>query len=377
MEMLTEHAKAKMTKQQYRIVGGHSAVKVCGWTKNMIKGQGGCYKLKFYGIMSNQCLQMTPSMSCANRCSFCWRDYKAPVSKDWKWDVDDPEMIIEESLHHQKKLLEGFGGNEKAIPQAFEASKDVQHVALSLNGEPITYPRMNELVAGFHKRGISTFLVTNGQHPGHLKDLDPITQLYISVDAPNPKLLKEIDNPLFSNYWEKLQESLDGLAAKEQRTTIRLTVMHGYNDVEPENYAKLILRGDADFIEIKGYMHVGASINRLSRDNMPEHEHVRNFAKQVAQYLPDYEIVSEHLPSRVILLAKKKFFIEGTWWTWIDYPKFTELVNSGKSFRTEEYMAKTPKPLLGIADEESVAVVDEEKKDFMTVSEQGNEEDLD
>jgi hypothetical protein len=93
--------------------------------------------------------------------------------------------------------------------------------------------------------------------------------------------------------------------------------------------------------------------------------------------LPDYEIVSEHLPSRVILLAKKKFFIEGTWWTWIDYPKFTELVNSGKSFRTEEYMAKTPKPLLGIADEESVAVVDEEKKDFMTVSEQGNEEDLD
>lgn len=379
--MLTAHAKERLTKQQYRVIGSHSAVKVCGWTKNMIKGQGGCYKLKFYGIMSNQCMQMTPSMSCANRCSFCWRDYKAPVAKEWKWDVDEPSMILKESLHQHHKLLEGFGGNPKAIPAAYKASKDVKHVALSLNGEPITYPRMNELVKDFHEKGISTFLVTNGQHPGHIKDLDPITQLYISVDAPNPKLLKEIDNPLYENYWEKLLESLDGLAAKKGRTTIRLTVMQNYNDIEPENYAKLITRGDADFIEIKGYMHVGASQLRLSRDNMPEHEHVLRFAKEVAQYLPEYELVSEHLPSRVVLLAKKKFYIDGEWWTWINYPKFTELVTRGKEFTTDEYMAKTPKPLLGIKSDTSdlptTAIIDQEKPEYLKVSELGNEEDLD
>lgn len=379
MEMLSKHAKEKMTKQQYRIVGGHSAVKVCGWTKNMIKGQGGCYKLKFYGIMSNQCMQMTPSMSCANRCSFCWRDYKAPVSKDWKWDVDDPNMILEQSLHYHHKLLEGFGGNEKAIPSAYKASKDVQHVALSLNGEPITYPRMNELTAKFHKRGISTFIVTNGQHPGHIKELAPITQLYISLDAPNPKLLKEIDNPLFENYWEKTMESLDGLAAKKQRTTIRLTVMKGYNDVEPDSYAKLIERGDPDFIEVKGYMHVGASRDRLGRENMPEHKDVVSFSRELDTYLSGYDMVSEHTPSRVVLFAKKKFCKNGEWWTWIDYPAFTKLANSGEDFCTDDYMAKTPKSLVGIKSDNKkldVTVIDEAKKDYLTVSEQGSEEDL-
>ena len=53
-KMLTEKAKQELEKQQYRVVGDHSAVKICGWTKNMIRGEGGCYKLKFYGIMSNQ-----------------------------------------------------------------------------------------------------------------------------------------------------------------------------------------------------------------------------------------------------------------------------------------------------------------------------------
>jgi len=63
--MLSKSAIETMEKQQYRIVGDnkHSAVKVCGWTKKMLKGEGGCYKLKFYGIMSHQCLQMTTSMS--------------------------------------------------------------------------------------------------------------------------------------------------------------------------------------------------------------------------------------------------------------------------------------------------------------------------
>jgi tRNA wybutosine-synthesizing protein 1 len=42
--MLTKEAKKELEKQQYRIVGSHSAVKVCGWTKNFLRGKGGCYK---------------------------------------------------------------------------------------------------------------------------------------------------------------------------------------------------------------------------------------------------------------------------------------------------------------------------------------------
>ena len=124
--MLTKEAKDELTKQQYRIIGDHSAVKICRWTKNMLTKKGGCYKLKFYGIQSHQCMQMTTSISCANRCVFCWRGYKAPVSKEWKWEIDDPEMIIKGSLEQHRKLLEGYGGDEKTSKKKNEQKKKVQ-----------------------------------------------------------------------------------------------------------------------------------------------------------------------------------------------------------------------------------------------------------
>ena len=181
----------------------------------MINGEGGRYKLKFYGIMSNQCLQMTTSISCANRCTFCWRGYKAPVSKEWGWDVDDPTMILEESKKAHHKLLVGFGGSDKANKASYEKSKSVRHVALSLTGEPITYPRINELIEQFHARQISTFLVTNSQYPEQIRDLKPITQLYCGVDAPTKEMLKEVDKPLFPNYWERIFAKF-GLSSAEK-----------------------------------------------------------------------------------------------------------------------------------------------------------------
>ncbi len=340
--MLTPAARLELEKQQYRIVGSHSAVKTCGWTKNMINGEGGCYKLKFYGIMSNQCMQMTTSISCANRCTFCWRGYKAPVSKEWKWDVDDPQMIFEKSMEAHHKLLIGFGGSAKANKAAYQKSKEVRHVALSLTGEPITYPRMNELIDRFHKEHVSTFLVSNSQYPDQVKNLKPITQLYLSVDAPTKELLKEVDVPLFSDYWERMNLCLEYLSQKKQRTCVRLTMVKGVNDILPEKYAELINKGSSDFIEVKAYMFVGPSRQRLSKENMPLHEEVVVFCKTLLPYLPDYEIVSEHIPSRVVLFAKKKFKHEDGWYTWIDFEKFHELANSGQDFATDDYSKKTP-----------------------------------
>lgn len=321
---LTPRYQSELERQQYRIIGHHSAVKVCGWTKNMLRGEGGCYKFKFYGIQSHKCMQMTVNLSCANRCTFCWRGYKAPVEKEWNWDVDEPDFIIEEAIAAHTTLLAGFGGNEKVSKAAFEQSKHVGHVALSLTGEPIAYPKINQLCQKFHQKGISTFLVTNAQYPEAIRNLHTITQLYLSLDAPNEKILKELDVPLFPNYWERYQQSLDACAQKKYRTTARLTVVKGINDVEPENYAHLIRKGDFDFVEIKGYMHVGESQKRLSRDHMPTHTEVKEFGMQVLKFLgPDYEFASEHTPSDVILLAKTKYNKK----TWIDFDTFFELVN--------------------------------------------------
>ncbi len=347
--MLSESAKAILEKQGYRIVGQHSAVKTCGWTKTMIRGRGGCYKLKFYGIKSHQCLQMTTSMSCANRCIFCWRGYKAPVSKEWRWAIDDPEIILKESIAAHHALLVGFKGNEKANKQLYEQSTSVRHVALSLTGEPITYPRINELITAFHEREISTFLVTNATYPEQLRALTPVTQLYLSIDAPNKELLKKVDVPLFDDFWERQQASLDILRTRKERTCIRLTIIRGLNDTQPEAYAALIKQGDPDFIEVKGYMHVGASQKRLTRDHMPDHAEVLAFARRVAAQLPDWELVSEHQPSRVVMLAKKSFR-EDSWHTWIDFQRFFALAKEGR-VDAQAYKRETPRTGIETIDE--------------------------
>ena len=87
-EMVTPTIRQSLTKQGrsqrsrivilslragYRIVGSHSGVKLCRWTKSMLRGRGGCYKHTFYGIESHRCMEATPSLACANKCVFCWR----------------------------------------------------------------------------------------------------------------------------------------------------------------------------------------------------------------------------------------------------------------------------------------------------------------
>jgi tRNA wybutosine-synthesizing protein 1 len=370
--MLTQSAKDELKRQHYRVIGEHSAVKICGWTKNMIKGKGGCYKLKFYGIMSNQCLQMTTSLSCANRCVFCWRGYKAPVSKTWEWNADDPKMILDKSKIAHHKLLYGFGGQPE-LKLIYEPSLNIKHVALSLTGEPITYPKINELIELFDKEGISTFMVTNAQYPEEIKNLKRVTQLYLSIDASSKELLKKIDNPLFADYWERMNKSLEYCAEKKDRTCIRLTIVKGLNDADAKGYAELIKKGKPDFIEVKAYMHVGASRERLKFEDMPWHEEIVEFTKELIKYLSDYEIVTEHIPSRVVMCAKKEFKLNGKWYTWIDFDKWNKLINSGKDFDKYDFLKPTPR--VGLSGREIKKEV-EEKIKRKTETGKKNEEDV-
>lgn len=67
-EMVTDQLRANLTKQGYKIIGSHSGVKLCRWTKAQLRGRGGCYKHSFYGIESHRCMETTPSLACANKC---------------------------------------------------------------------------------------------------------------------------------------------------------------------------------------------------------------------------------------------------------------------------------------------------------------------
>ena len=149
------------------------------------------------------------------------------------------------------------------------------------------------------------------------------------------------------------------MSKKKLRTCIRLTLVKDWNMSDLQGYADLIKIANPDFIEIKAYMHVGASRERLNRENMPSHAEVVEFSRQLNNLLEDYQLISEHQPSRVTLLANKKFKIKNKWYTWIDFDKFIKLANSKKSFSTKDYMKETPKGLIGITKNNSNTKQDE------------------
>jgi len=301
---MDEEYKKLLEKQQYYMAGDHSGVKVCTWTKKSLREEGVCYKDQFYGIRAHLCLQMSPAMNfCGLDCIFCWRDrHDEPFTT-----IDEPKEIIKKCIEGQRYLLSGFGGNEKANQDKVKEAQNPKHVALSLSGETLAYPRISELIKEFHKVGFTTFVVTNGQFPKVMKKMESPTQLYVSVDAPNEKLLEKIDRPKDGKLaWKNLVESLDVLRElkNKTRTTLRLTLVKGKNMVHPEQYAELITRSDAKFIEVKAYMYVGASQGRLEIENMPRHPEVVEFAKEIGTYC-GYKIIDEQIESRVVLMMKK------------------------------------------------------------------------
>ncbi|KAM8991156.1 S-adenosyl-L-methionine-dependent tRNA 4-demethylwyosine synthase TYW1-like isoform 2-T2 [Ara ararauna] len=348
-EMITPALREALTKQGYKLIGSHSGVKLCRWTKSMLRGRGGCYKHTFYGIESHRCMEATPSLACANKCVFCWRHHTNPVGTEWRWKMDQPEMILQEAIENHQNMIKQFKGVSGVQAARFEEAMTAKHCALSLVGEPIMYPEINRFVRLLHQHSISTFLVTNAQFPDEIRNLEPVTQLYVSVDASTKESLKRIDRPLFKDFWQRFLDSLKALSEKQQRTVYRLTLVKAWNVDELKAYADLISLGKPDFIEVKGVTYCGkSSASNLTMANVPWHEEVVHFVQELTNLIPDYEIACEHEHSNCLLIAHKKFKINGEWCTWIDYDRFQELVRAqeqssgSQTFTAADYAARTP-----------------------------------
>jgi len=308
LAMINDAKKKDLEKQGYRIIGNHSAIKVCLWCKKSIRDEGTCYKQKFYGINSHRCVQMTPSLPfCTLRCCWCWRDIEHTIPK-WIGPIDSPKKIVDECIKAHVKFLQGFGGNVKSDKKKYSEAQKPLHFAISLAGEPTLYPKLPELIKEIHAQGMSSFLVTNGTNPEMLEKIktNPPTQLYITLPAPNELIFMKMCSPLIKGLWQNIIQSLKlmkGLKDKT-RTTIRLTLAKDVNMLHPEQYAELIKIADPLFVEVKAYMHVGYSKKRLEIGNMPIHSEIKEFANQLAKHL-DYKYIDEQIPSRVVLLMKK------------------------------------------------------------------------
>ncbi len=307
MNPLTPLRKKDLHRQGYRLVGNHSAIKVCGWCKQGIRGENFCYKQKFYGIKSHRCIQMTPALHvCTHRCFFCWRDISFTDPR-WTGPVDSPKEIVEGCIEEHIKYITGFGGSRRRKESHYKESLKPKHFAISLSGEPTFYPKLPELIEEIKAQNMTSFLVTNGTNPSMLKKLlkHQPTQLYITLPAPNKEVYKKICNPLIRGGWEKILESLKLLSKFRCRTAVRLTLAKDENLLNPEDYAKIIKRTKADFFELKAYMWVGYSKQRLPIEGMPRHHEIKEFAYEIAK-LTNLKIIDEKQESRVVLLGKKK-----------------------------------------------------------------------
>jgi len=312
---LPPHVEELYYNQGYRLLGKykHSAVKICHWTKESLKNNRVCYKELWYPpVKSHRCMEMTPYIGCNCHCLYCWRIHSGDRSgllwREFPLDVkemDEPATIIEDAINKRRELLFGFKGSLKIDRLKFEEALRPTMMTMSLTGEPTLYPRISELISEARKRGMITFLVTNGTMPEVLEEMDPLPfQLYISISAPNEEIYLKLMRPLIGDGWSRLMKTLELLPSLDTRKVLRFTMVKKWNMVKHEEYAKMICRSEPNFVEVKAYEWVGESRNRLPKEAMPYMEDIRDFAMKISD-LTGYRIRGEFEPSGVVLLTSK------------------------------------------------------------------------
>ncbi|MDP3027872.1 MAG: 4-demethylwyosine synthase TYW1 [Nanoarchaeota archaeon] len=313
--MISKELSDLLKKQQYRVVGKHSSVKICEWTKKSLIDKGVCFKEKFYGIKSHRCAQMSPAtVYCQNKCLHCWRAIELTDGEKMNPEsIDSPQDIINGTIENQRKLLIGFKGNINANKKKLIESQEPMQFAISLTGEPTLYPKLGELIEELRKLKKTSFVVTNGLQPSVLKKLNEKkqlpTQLYLSLNSPNKEIYDRWHRSSVKDAWKKFNDTLNIFPKLKTRKVIRMTLVKDLNDKDEylKNYAELIKKANPDFIEVKSYMAIGFSRDRLGYDRMLTYPEIKEYSKKLVKELgKPYKILDEHKLSRVVLIGKNK-----------------------------------------------------------------------
>ena len=292
------------------------------------KNEGDCYKHKFYGISTHKCMEFSPAgMYCENRCVYCWRPMEFYDSMKMEPEkVAEPEEILAKLMEERRKLIMGYYGDSRNDKNKLDESLLPSHYAISLSGEPTMYPKLPELIKYLRslKETKSIFLVTNGQEPDMIKrlaDEDALpTQLYLSTNASDYESFMKINKPRYDDSWERWNSSLQMLKDLDTRTVLRITLIRDYNtdDEMIPAFASMIKEASPHFIEIKSYMHVGRSTNRLERENMLELDEVMHFSSELAKQTKIFSIMDESWVSRIVVLQNHERFVDRWIPTYLD-----------------------------------------------------------
>ena len=297
-------------------VADHSTVDLCHWTRKSFKNEGDCYKHKFYGISTHRCMEFSPAgMYCENRCVYCWRPMEFYDSMKMEPErVAEPEQIVSKLMEERRKLIMGHYGDARHEKKKLDESLLPAHYAISLSGEPTMYPKLPDLIKYLKTltETKSIFLVTNGQEPDmlqKLQDEDALpTQLYLSTNASDYESFLRINKPRYDDSWERWNKTLDMLKDLNTRTVLGITLIRDYNDSREmiSAFSKMLEQSSPHFVEIKSYMHIGRSTNRLDRENMLEMDEIRKFSEELAKKSHIFSIMDESFISRIVVLQNNK-----------------------------------------------------------------------
>jgi len=180
------------------------------------------------------------------------------------------------------------------------------------------YPKLPELIKYLKslKETKSIFLVTNGQEPEMIKKLqdeDALpTQLYLSTNAADYESFLKINKPKYDDSWQRWNTTLGMLKSLDTRTVLRITLIRDYNTKKEmiPAFAKMLKQASPNFVEIKSYMHIGRSTNRLDREHMLEMEEVKKFSEDVAKQSDIFSVMDESYVSRIVVLQNNKQSID-------------------------------------------------------------------
>ena len=199
------------------------------------------------------------------------------------------------------------------IMQTHGEAMNPNHAAISLDGEPLLYPKIGGLVEEFRNRDMTSFIVTNGTLPERLESLNSLpSQLYITLPAPNETVYKKVCRPMIKNGWSKISDTLDLVESLSCRSLVRLTAVKNLNLSENyiKDYIKLIDKANPNFFEIKGFTLQAKALminERLKSDKklqyyFPEYEYLEELALKFEE-IGNYPLIYTNKVSRDFLFA--------------------------------------------------------------------------
>jgi len=214
------------------------------------------------------------------------RDFIRPIDNELRnYELDEDIKCCIDSREEIQELIDRELTTPEEIIKAHHEAIIPNHAAISLDGEPLLYPKISDFVKEFTNRGMSSFIVTNGTLPEKLEFMESLpSQLYVTLPASNERMYKKICRPMIKDGWKGIITSLDLLNSLSCRTLIRLTAIKelNINDKIIEEYVKIVEKANPNFFEIKGFTLQAKALlikERLKSD------------KEIQDFFPDYSFL--------------------------------------------------------------------------------------